>query len=66
MTPQPSQYQPPRPPQYDPATQHPVFFTARMVKLPNGVMSAGASPVALGYQFEEGKKDGIGGGKQKL
>lgn len=54
-------------PQYDPASQHPVFFTPRMVKLPNGVLGAGASPVAMGYQFEEGRKDGgVHGGKQKL
>jgi hypothetical protein len=55
-----------RRPQYDSASQHPVFFTARMVKLPNGVVGAGASPVALGYQFEEGRKDTPLGGKQKL
>ncbi|OBT59224.1 hypothetical protein VE04_00353 [Pseudogymnoascus sp. 24MN13] len=54
-------------PQYDAASQHPVFFTSRMVKLPNGVARAGASPVAMGYQFEEGRKDGgVIGGKQKL
>ncbi|KFY80172.1 hypothetical protein V499_00929 [Pseudogymnoascus sp. VKM F-103] len=54
-------------PQYDAASQHPVFFTSRMVKLPNGVAGAGASPVAMGYQFEEGRKDGgVIGGKQKL
>ncbi|ELR09199.1 hypothetical protein VC83_05554 [Pseudogymnoascus destructans] len=54
-------------PQYDSASQHPVFFTSRMVKLPNGVAGVGASPVAMGYQFEEGRKDGgVIGGKQKL
>jgi hypothetical protein len=37
-----------------------------MVKLPNGVIGAGASPIALGYQFEEGRKDTHPGGKQKL
>lgn len=61
-----AQMQAMRPPQYDSASQHPVFFTARMVKLPNGVAGAGASPVAMGYQFEEGRKDGVHGGKQKL
>ncbi|KFY34588.1 hypothetical protein V494_06641 [Pseudogymnoascus sp. VKM F-4513 (FW-928)] len=45
-------------PQYDSASQHPVFFTSRMVKLPNGVTGAGASPVAMGYQFEEARRDG--------
>ena len=52
---------------YDPATQHPVFFTQRMVKLPNGVggVQGGGMqhPVAVGWQFEE--KAG-GGRGQKL
>jgi hypothetical protein len=52
--------------QYDPATQHPVFFTSRVVKLPNGVVGAGASPVALGYQFEEARREALPGGRQKL
>jgi len=69
MAPPAPPYQaPPRSMQYDPATQHPVFFTSRMVKLPNGVVGAGAgaNPVAFGYQFEEARREALPGGRQKL
>lgn len=49
------------PPQYDPATRHPVFFTAALRRppfpLPEGACR-GVSPVAWGYVWEEAARAG--------
>ncbi len=46
----------------DVSKRHPVFFTDRLKKAPNGVNCGGGSwisPVAAGYVFNDGaKKDG--------
>jgi hypothetical protein len=43
---------------YDASVRHPVFFTDRLKRAPNGVASGQAwgSPVAAGYVFNDGVK----------
>lgn len=40
----------------DPAKRHPVFFTDRFKKAPNGVLGGRGGPVSEGYVFEEGER----------
>lgn len=40
----------------DPAKRHPVFFTDRFKKAPNGVASGRGSPISEGYVFEDGER----------
>ena len=40
----------------DAAIRHPVFFTQRLKKAPNGVNAGGGSPVSEGYVWEEGRR----------
>jgi hypothetical protein len=55
-----------QPPQYDPATRHPVFFTNTLQKPPFGVRAGSSvSPVAMGY-VENSISKGRDGGNVKL
>jgi len=50
---------------FDAATRHPVFFTERLKKAPAGVGAGNqswASPVAVGYVFNDGEARGREGG----
>jgi len=46
----------------DPSIRHPVFFTDRLKKAPNGVAPGGGSwvtPVAAGYVFNDGVRRNV-------
>lgn len=69
--PQPYQHQPHRPPHpqlhpqivpivHDPSQLHPVFFTNRLRRPPVGVRLAQPSPVAHGYVYQDGVRNGDG------
>lgn len=51
---------------FDASRRHPVFFTAKLKKAPNGVGDGGGawrSPVATGYVFNDGAKRVVEGVK---
>jgi len=38
----------------DASRRHPVFFTERFKKLPNGIVTGTSNPISTGYMYEDG------------